>query len=72
MSGVEFDTDRQAMIQKMQALNAMGSPAASSSKFAQWMITKGIVSTEAAAQKVMLGIVALNIIITIAIIVYIL
>jgi hypothetical protein len=68
--GVEFDTDTQAMMQKMQALNNQGS--ASSSRFARWMINKGIVNSEAAAQKVMLAIVAANVIISILIIVYIL
>jgi hypothetical protein len=71
MSGVEFDTDTQAMMQKMRAFNNGGNTQGVKG-MAGWLIRKGIVSSESSAQKVMLAIVAVNIIITIAIIVYIL
>ncbi len=72
MSGVEFGDERQAMLQKMQSFQNGAQGSASSSKFVTWLMNKGIVKTEAGGQMLLLGIVAFNIIISIAIIVYIL
>jgi hypothetical protein len=69
MSGVEFDSDKLGMMQKMQSFNP-GRPT-SSSKFIQWLMDKGIVSTEAAGQMVLVGVVIFNIVISILIFVYI-
>jgi hypothetical protein len=62
MNGVEFDTDRVHQLQKMAMA---GNQPASSSKFASWLMAKGIVKDEAGAQKVLVGIVICNIILTI-------
>lgn len=68
MSGVEFDADQAALIQKMQAVANNGS-AGSSSKFAKWLMDKGIVKTDAGAKMILLGIVMINIALTVLIII---
>ncbi len=60
MNEVEFGSERQAMMKQMQSFQQ----GTSSSKFANWLINKGIVQTEAGAQKVQITLVILNIIIT--------
>ena len=58
-NGVEFDNDRLAAMQKMQNLGQQRS----SSRFAQWLMDKGIANSDAAAQAILIGIVIVNFII---------
>ena len=62
MNGVEFDSERQATLQQMQRMQESN---ASSSKFANWLINKGIVKTEVGAQRLQIVLVVINIVVTV-------
>jgi hypothetical protein len=63
---IEFEAERQAAMQRFQSMQSGNS--SSSSKFVQWLMNKGIVSSEAAGQRVLVSIVGLNILLTVFII----
>ncbi len=68
--GVEFETDQLGVAQKMQMYG--GGQNTSSSKFSQFLLNKGWAKSEKGAQVILLGIVVINIVITVLVIKYLL
>jgi len=71
-NGVEFEEDKYGLSTNRPSNFSPVSGGSVSSKMVQWLIDKGIVKSESAAQGLLLGIVILNVIITIVVIKYLL